>query len=218
MTDKIKKFLLYTGVMGSVISAIAYLIVTWVIVMGFESSVDMEKQILFAILGSLTGLMITFFLRNQGITFAKKEETSKQVMEEYYKLINKKKKLKQLHTIKHFMVWSTIKDVFSKGLSIATSTWFVLYIFMEGSGDFGLFLLAISNIFMFAGFGFVALSKSYDKYMDEHIPVIKAIIEKLKEDMKIKDFQYSDEFILLLKQKLDQVGSIQPKENQHANL
>ena len=197
MNDKLKKILNYTGIFASIISAIAYLVITYVIVIGFESAVDMQKQILFSILGSFIGLMITFFLRNQGITFAQKEETSQKVMKEYFELINKNKPMKKLHTIKHFMVWSTIKDIFSKGISIAGTTYLVLYIFMEGNGDFSLFLLAVSNICMFAGFGFLAISKAYDKYMDEHIPVMKAIIIKLKE-------------------KTGQVGPIQPesvKEN-----
>ena len=76
MNDKIKKIMLYTGIFGSVISAIAYLIITYVIVIGFASAVDQQKQILFAILGSSIGLIITFLLRTQGISFAEKEPES----------------------------------------------------------------------------------------------------------------------------------------------
>ena len=217
MSDKLKKILVYTGIASAIISAIAYLVVTYVIVVGFESSVDMQKQILFSILGSFIGLLITFSLRTQGITFARKEDKSKQVMKEYYDLINKKKTVKQLHTIKHFMVWQTIKDIFSKGISIAGSTYMVMYIFANGNGNFGLFALAISNILMFAGFGIVALSKAYDKYLEEHIPVMEQIIERLKKDLKIKDdFKHSDELIQVIKNKIDQTRSIEServKEN-----
>ena len=197
MNDKLKNLLIYTGAVGSLISAIAYLVVTYVIVVGFDSTVDQEKQILFAALGALVGLMITFTLRTQGITFAQKETSSQIVMDEYYLLINKKKTLKQLHTIKYFVIVSTIKDIITKGISIGISTWFIMYIFMEGNGDFSLFALTISNILMFAGFGLVALSKAYDKYMDEHIPVIKTIIERLK---------------------IDEAASVQPKDEKDANI
>jgi hypothetical protein len=197
MNDKIKNFLIYTGIIGSAISAVAYLIVTYVIVVGFESAVDQEKQILFATLGALVGLIITSALRSQGITFASKEEESMEVMKEYYELINRKKTIKQLHTIKYFVIVSTIKDVITKGITIGVSTWFIMYIFMEGNGDFSLFALTVSNIFMFAGFGLVALSKSYDKYNNEHIPVIKSIIERLK---------------------TDELASIQAKEQNNANI
>lgn len=197
MNDKVKQILLYTGLGASIISAIAYLIVTYVLVEGFSSQIELQQQILFSILGAATGLMITFFLRSQGIAFAKREPESQEAMKAYYKAINKKKTVKQLHTITHFMIWSTIGDIFSKGLSIAITTSFLMYVFMQGNGNFALFGLAVSNIFMFAGFGFMALSKAYDKYIDEHIPVIKAITEKLTQE---------------------QAGSIQQKENGHANV
>lgn len=197
MSDKIKNFLVYTGLMASIISAIAYLIVTYVLVVGFSTQLELQKQILFAVLGASTGLMITFFLRSQGVAFAKREDESKKIMAEYYEAINKKKTVKQLHTITYFMIWSTIKDIFSKGMSIALTTSFLMYIFMEGNGNFALFGLAVANIFMFAGFGMMALSKAYDKYLEEHIPVIKAIIFKIKSE---------------------QAGSIQPKEQENANI
>lgn len=220
MSKKVKDILLYTGVAGAIISAIAYIFITYTIIVGFVNQIDMQKQIMFAILGSATGLMITFFLRNQGITFAQKEPESVKTMEEYHSIINKTKKTKKLRTIKYFMIVSTIKDIFSKGLSIAGSTYLVMFIFMDGNGDWSLFRLAISNIFMFAGFGLMALTKSYDHYIDQHIPVIKELIIRLKEENKIKeDFKYINEFMELMKQKLDQARSIALKENEkNANL
>lgn len=195
MNDKVKKFLEYTGIAGSIISALAYIIATLVIVWGFETRLEMEKQILFSCLGAFTGLMITFFLRGQGMSFAKKEETSQKVMKEYYEKMNKKKTIKQLHTIKHYLIVQTILDVIFKGVSVALSTYFLLYIFMEGNGDMSLVFLAVANILMFACFGLVALSKAYDKYLDEHIPAIKEIILKL-----------------------DQARSIAQKEKENANI
>jgi Na+/melibiose symporter-like transporter len=195
MNDKVKKFLEYTGIAGSMISALAYIIATLVIVWGFETRLEMEKQILFSLLGALTGLMITFFLRAQGVIFAKKEEEAQKVMKEYYQKINKKKTIRQLHTIKHYIIVQTFLDVIFKGVTVAFSTYFLLYIFMEGNGDMSLVFLAVANILMFACFGLVALSKAYDKYLDEHIPAIKEIILKL-----------------------DQAGSIPQKGLEHAKL
>ena len=195
MNDKVKKFLEYTGIWGSIISGTAYIVATLVIVWGFETKLEMEKQILFSVLGAFTGLMITFFLRGQGVSFAKREETSQKVMKEYYEKMNKKKTIKQLHTIKHYLIVQTIFDVFFKGVSVALSTYFLLYIFMEGNGDMSLVFLAVANILMFACFGLVALSKAYDKYLDEHIPAIREIITKL-----------------------DQAGSIPQKGLEHAKL
>ena len=195
MNDKVKKFLEYTGIAGSMISALAYIIATLVIVWGFETRLEMEKQILFSLLGAFTGLMITFFLRGQGVIFAKKEEDAQKVMKEYYQKINKKKTIRQLHTIKHYIIVQTFLDVIFKGVTVALSTYFLLYIFMEGNGDMSLVFLAIANILMFSCFGLVALSKAYDKYQDEHIPAIREIILKL-----------------------DQARLIAQKEKEHAEL
>jgi len=218
MNDKVKKFMLYVGVIGSIISAIAYLIITYVIITGFEQTVNQDKQILFAVFGSFIGLIITFLLRTQGISFAEKEEKSVEVMTEYNELLNKTKTLKQLHTIKFFMIVQTIKDVFSKGISIAGSTFLIMYIFQEGNGDFSLLGLAFSNILMFTGFGFIALSKAYDKYIDEHIPVIKTLIIKLKEKLKIKDQDLVSEFMELFITNYGQTGPIQSEREKNAYL
>jgi hypothetical protein len=203
MTDRIKEFLLYTGIIGSIISGLSYLIMTYVIVVGFVTAIDQEKQILFSVLGALIGLVITFLLRGQGINFARKEDESQEVMKEYHQLINKKKTIKQMHTIKHYVIVSTLIDVITKGITIGITTWFILFIFMEGNGDFSLFILAISNLLMFTGFGLVGLSKGYDKYKEEHIPVIKTIIARLKEKEEIEK---------------DQMGLIPLEEKIHAYL
>jgi len=185
--EKIKGALLYAGIWGASISAIAYLIITLVIVKGFTTKIELQQQILFAVLGAVTGLMITFFLRSQGITLAKKEPVSIEVMAKYYEIRNKQKTAKQLHTITTFMIWATIRDVIVKGASVATSTWFILFVFLEGNGNWGLMGLAGANLLMFTGFGLMALSGAYDKYVDEHIPVIKALTDKLEELAKEKE-------------------------------
>ena len=53
-----------------------------------------------------------------------------------------------------------------------------------GSGDVSLILLAFANIFMFMGFGLIALSKFYDLYNNEHIQAVKELIERLKDQVR----------------------------------
>lgn len=177
--QKIKAKLLYSGAFGAGISVIAYIIITFVIVNGFTTALELSQQILFSILGAVAGLSITISLRLQGITFAKKEEDSIKIMQAYYKVLNKTKTKKKLHTINHFMAISTIRDILIKGLTVAIYTWFILYIFIEGNGNTGLIWLAIANSFMFVGFGLIALSSAYDKYIDEHLPVIEELTAKM---------------------------------------
>lgn len=183
MTNKVKSILLYTGSIGASISALAYIIITVVLVLGFETQMEMDKQILFSIIGAVDGLLITLMLRSQGIALAKNEEESKKVMAEYYQAINKTKKSKKLHTITYYYVKDFIIDIFTKAGIIALTTSLMLYIFMDGSGDYGLIGLAISNILMFACFGIIALSKFYSLYLEQHIPVIKERIIRIKDEL-----------------------------------
>lgn len=183
MTNKVKNVLLYTGSIGAIISAVAYIIITVVLVMGFDTQMDMDKQILFSIIGAVDGLLITLLLRSQGVALAKNEDESKKVMAEYYQAINKTKNSKKLHTITYYYVKDFIIDIFTKAGIIALTTSLMLYIFMDGSGDYGLIGLAISNILMFACFGIIALSKFYSLYLEQHIPVIKERIIRIKDEL-----------------------------------
>ena len=179
--EKLINILLYTGIYAACISAIAYLVITYVIVSGFQSAIDQQKQILFAVLGAVFGIMINGLLRNQGIEFAKQLDECKRVMKAYHTALNKTKSIKKMRTIKFFMIVNTIKDVFLKAGTIFITTFLILYIFMEGNGDYSLFLLAVSNICMFAGFGLIALAKTYNFYIEEHIPAIISITQKLND-------------------------------------
>lgn len=183
MTNKLKNVLLYTASVGAGISGLSYIIITVVLVLGFEIKMDMNKQILFSIIGAVDGLLITMLLRSQGIALAKNEDEPKKVMAEYYQVINKTKKSKKLHTITYYYVKDFIIDIFTKAGIIALTTSLTLYIFMDGSGDYGLIGLAISNILMFACFGIIALSKFYSLYLEQHIPVIKERIIRIKDEL-----------------------------------
>ncbi len=185
LSENLRRILLYAGFVSAVISAIAYIIITFVMIKGASTDLEMQNQILFSVMSAVVGLLIAFLLRSQGIIYGKQNPHAKEVMKEYRVESNKTKTLKQLHTITWFVFWATIRDVFLKGVTVALSTYFILYIFIEGSGNWGLLGLAISNILMFSGFGLVSLSTMYEKYLGEHIPTIQTRIERMKaEELK----------------------------------
>jgi len=193
LSASIRELLLYVGFASAIISAIAYIVITAVMVNGFTSNFEVRNQIVFSILGAIVGLMITFSLRSQGIAFAKRNPDAQKVMRDYYEALNKTKKEKDLHTISHYMIKATIIDIIVKGTLVATSTFFILYIFIEGGKNWGLIGLALANIFLFTGFGLVGLANIYDKYLDEHIPVIKELTRKIlgtnQEVLEIKQIE-----------------------------
>lgn len=197
MTTKLKNILLWTGAIGALITAIAYIIIMVVMIIGFEQSMQMEQLITVAVLGAVTGFLITLMLRGQGVSLASNEPNSKEVMAEYYKIRNKKKKEKKLHTIAWHVNINAIKDIFTKVITVGATTSLSLYIFLEGSGDFALIGLALVNILMFVAFGIMAMVKAYNFYIEEHIPAIIEITIRIKNTK-------------------DQVGSVPLEREEHA--
>lgn len=187
LTIRIKELLLFVGFFFSIIGGFSYIIITIVLVKGFEANLELENQILFSVISALIGLSISFALRNQGIAFAKKEPKSQEVMSEYYKTINKTKTMKELHDITYYLIRATIIDVFIKGIIVAIAIWFMISIFISGSQNYGLVGIAFANLLLFTGFGLMALSSAYDRYIDQHIPVIEERTKKLKVEIEEKE-------------------------------
>jgi len=187
LNQAIKDYMLYTGFALAIISAISYIGIVFVMIRGFEEAIELQNQLVFSILGVAVGLVIAFSLKQQGIAFAKSEDNSKQVMKDYYEALNKSKQEKDLHTIGYYLFISTIKDIIFKGTGVAVTTYFIINISINGGGNWSLLFMAISNILFFIGLGLIALSTFYDKYINEHLPVIEALTKKIKERQVIKD-------------------------------
>jgi len=103
MNKKLEDLLLYVGSVGALVSALAYIVVISVLVVGIESRMDLDQLLLVSIIGAVAGVLIVGMLRSQGKMFAEKEDNSKMVMKAYYTAINKDKPIKKLHTIRSFM-------------------------------------------------------------------------------------------------------------------
>ena len=182
MNEKIEKLLLYVGSVGAVISALAYLIIIVVLVIGIQVRMESSQLLVISIAGGLAGLMITNMLRTQGVALAANTEESKEVMNAYHRAINKTKSVKTLRTIKFHMIKELITDILTKVLTIAASTYFMASIFMEGNGDFSLIGLALSNILMFISFGILALRKAYKYYSEEHLAAIRELTNRINKN------------------------------------
>ena len=197
MNKKIINALNWVGAIGAVITAVAYIIFIIVLIVGIEAKMEQDQLLLVSVVGAVAGLAITWMLRGQGVVLASNEEESKEVMDEYYHMINKDKPTKNLQTIKWHVMISSVKDILIKAITIGATTYYSVVIFMEGNGDFSLIGLAIVNVLMFLSFGILALSKAYKYYLDEHLSAIREITKRLRESHGIVDAD-----------KTDQVGSI----------
>lgn len=170
--EKIKPFLTYVGAIGAVFSGIMYILATIVLIMGFQAK-TFTQAIVFAIVSAVLGLIIMFFLRYQGLSFAKAIPENQEVLNKYS---NKQAKTKH-HTLKYFWIKNTVIDVLIKGCTVALSTAGIIYIVIEGSQDFKLILLAIANLILFACLGLIALANAYDFYNEQWVPYMNEQIE-----------------------------------------
>lgn len=183
MNEKVSNILLWTGAIGAGISGIAYIIIMTVLVVGIESSMAQDQLLLVSILNAIAGLLITFMLRGQGVALASNSSENKKVMDEYRTILNKTKPVEKLRTITWFVGWKSILDISTKAMTVAISTYAMIFIFMEGNGDISLVFLAIANVFLFISFGILALRGAYNFYNNDHISAIKSRIQILKDQV-----------------------------------
>lgn len=179
MTDKIKGTLKWAGSFMAIAGAFAYLIITIIIVMGIENSIDANSKLLFAILSAVSGLLISISLILQGIQISKEE--NKESLDEYHSFFYKaKKKFRFTDQMWWYLLVKITENVLFKALSIAASTWLVFDIVTAGNGDISLIFSAIANIVMFLGFGLMGLSSAYTHHDGKYMTLIREKTERLK--------------------------------------
>ena len=181
----IKPILTYVGLIGAVLTSIAYIILIFILIKGFKYE-QTTQTIVFALVNAAVGLIIANFLKYQGISFAKELPDNQQVIKDYY---SNKTKDKKNHSLSFFWITSIIKDVITKGLSIAASTCGLIYIVIIGSNDWSLLLMSIVNLLLFICFGLLSLNKAYDYFNNTYVAYMK---EKINEASKEKTTTSSD--------------------------
>ena len=171
--EKINNILTWMGATVAAISIIVYVAIVVILVEGFEQVHETSNLTIFAIIGAADGLLVSNSLRLQGVALAKNLPESREIIKRFAV----ETKVKH-HSITWHLMWSFVTDVFTKGVTIGFSTYFMVSIVIEGLKDDKYILLALANIFLFVGFGLIALARAYDFYLEHHIPLLK---QKLKD-------------------------------------
>ena len=177
---KIKPVLSYVGAIGAGLMCIAYVIVVFVLIRGFQATV-IFNTLLFATVNAIVGFVIMQFLKVQGISFAKLIPENDDIIKEYYSTKTKDKKPRSLQ---FYWTTSVIKDIFTKCISVAITSAGLIYIVIQGSNDWNLLLLAIVNLIMFICFGFLSLVNAYEFFNNKFIPYMKEKIDETKTEIK----------------------------------
>lgn len=181
---KIKPMFTYVGSIGAVFAAIAYIIIVVIMVFGVAVSQTPFQTFIFAIINATIGLIIMQFLKIQGMDLAKRLEQNVPVLTEWNATRAKDKKL---HGLRWFWFTTLTKDVIIKCITLASTTFGIIYIVVSASQDYTLLLLALFNLIMFACFGLLSLVNAYDFFNDEYIPFLKEKINEKKEAKRLLD-------------------------------
>ena len=88
--------------------------------------------------------------------------------------------------MKCYWTTSIIKDIVVKCATLVLTSIGMIYIMIEGSGDYSLLFLAAVNLLMFAGFGLISLCTAYDFYNEEYVPYMLNEIEEAKNEAERK--------------------------------
>lgn len=193
--NKLKPILLWMGTIVSGIMSIAYIIIVFVLVEGFKAKALLQTTI-FSIITAIIGFCIMQMLKIQGQTFAKNNPKNKEVLDKYTKIVLNKstEKEKKKKSIESYWISSTIVDFLIKCGTLVITSVGMVYIMIEGSKDYSLLLLAVVNLLMFAGFGFISLVKTYDFYNDQYVPYMQDKIDEttLKNEDEDKEMRGKD--------------------------
>ena len=184
LNNKIKEMLSFIGFILSVLGGIGYFITILVLVLG-AGELQFEligKDGIFFIIGFMFGLVIRSGFYIQGITYAKEE--FKTVISEYHNLIVTGTREKRTQSFEFKLGFEIFRTTVLQFLTYGIGTMGLIYLAGFSGMNNGVYIgNAISNLFMFTGFGFLALNSAYEKFIIYKIPRIKEKIRVLKQEV-----------------------------------
>lgn len=175
--NKLKPMLTYIGTITACITGFAYIFLVFVLIKGFRVQ-SIFNTTIFSIITAAVGFCIMQMLKIQGQSFAKNLKENIEVMKQWERLqiglaSVQGKKANQFRSMRYYWFTSVLSDALIKCLTLGLTSIGMVYIVVEGSNDWSLLLLAVVNLLMFIGFGFISLTRTYDFYNQSYIPFIK---------------------------------------------
>ena len=171
----------WIGVIGTLLSLIAYVIVIYILTLpASEYSKDPKDLIWFAVLNAGVGLMVAIFLAIQGSIFSINKHKDL-----YLKFHTKKiKESKKRATEAGIWTKFTIKTVFTRIATFAFTT-FATWEFMTMAGeDPKLLGLAFANLGVFLSSGMLALNSIYNTFEKKLMPSYQAKLDESQGEEK----------------------------------
>lgn len=174
---KIKPIFTFVGTICAIILAIVYFVGGLVLINGLEKALGTQQLIMYAIYNGIMTFLIVFALGVQGNDFAKEKNTD--IIKELNDL--KPKKEKKIHSMTFYWLIEIPKKIAFKTGWAWFSTLAVTTIFIDGNGDMSLLLLVAMNAIMSFGTGLLFMSKTYDYYENNQVPLMRQKIDLMKD-------------------------------------
>ena len=176
LENSILPILNFVGLIGAIITCIAYIALIMILIMGFNGSKSTSQTLLFSIVNGIVGFAIAQMLKLQGVIFAREIPENKKLLESYLRSPAKSRKL---HSLNHFWATTIIKDIITKAITFTVSTFAVIYIAIEGTKDTTIIWLALVNLLFFICAGLLALTKAYNNYNGQYMAYIQQELDKI---------------------------------------
>lgn len=173
---KIKPVFTFVGTICAVILAITYFVGAIVLINGLDKALGTQQLIMYAIYNGIMTFLIVFALGVQGNDFAK--DKNSEIIKELNSL--KPKKEKKIRSMTFYWCIEIPKKIVFKTGWAWFSTLAVTTIFVDGNGDMSLLLLVAMNAIMSFGTGLLFLTKTYDFYENNQVPLMKQKIDIMK--------------------------------------
>lgn len=172
--EMLLKLLNNIGIVGAILAGIADIIFVIIFVFGIKIDAQTNTVIVFAIINSLIGVLISVLLRYQGQKYAEIE--NEDLCKRFY--AKKVKETKIFISMNTWQLINFIKDLIIKGAATTFSIWGIIYISIEGSKNPIQILITLVTLVLFACFGLISMNSSYCRFYNEQIPYME---NKLKE-------------------------------------
>lgn len=177
----LRQWLTYIGWVLTLVFSVVYLIILVIVIFGFTANLDKNDMLLVTAIGALFTFAITMSMMYQGILYAKNQKDVAEVLKAYNGIKYQKVKEKKLKTINSYVVKQVIVNLFGKAAMVGFVSYAVVSLVITGLKDTMLLWLGVANIFMAIGLGMLSLVKSYDAYIEDHVPAIQAKMKFLQE-------------------------------------
>jgi len=169
------------GLVLVVLSIVAYLAVTIVLIQGIKV-MTVQDNLLYSAVNMAMSLVVAYGFASHGWSIAKNIPENATIIKEYYNNTTIKS-TKYKSDTRLWIEWA-IKILITKVITSLIFTAGIIYIAIRANGDWWLLMLALFNVTLAVGLGFITMSGMYNACNTRYMQYLKWKLKDIKEDKK----------------------------------